>query len=225
MFFAVAMSLTVTGCWVYKPELADIPLIDHKGDRRLNFAIYNNPILVYSHRLGYYVYPVPGISASYSTGITERLAINTHADFQGSCYYAHAAAGLYKLCHSSVLEGYLGIGYGHGSVYIDAEPASSDVDFLCPFAQVNYGWHLNSHWDVGVSMKAGDWIPFKVRATEDPSHPGYAPLLEPQLFMRVGGEKVKFQLQAGYAHLFGMSYSGLFGYYPVSVSTGISIAF
>lgn len=219
------LSLTVTSCWVYKPELADIPLIDHKGDRHLNFAIYNNPILVYNDRLGYYYFPVPGISASYSTGITERLAINTHADFQGSCYYTHAAAGLYKPYHNSVLEGYLGVGYGHGSVYIDAEPASSDVDFLCPFAQVNYGWHLNSHWDVGMAMKAGDWIPFKVRATGNPAYPSHVPLFEPQLFVRVGGEKVKFQLQAGYAHLFGMPHNRLLRYHTVSISTGININF
>ena len=223
---ALLLSCLATSCWMYKPELADIPLIDHKGDMRLNGALYFNPEPAFNDRIGYFFIPVPGISASFSAGISDLWAINTFAEYQGNVYYTHAAAGLYRAFNRSVLEGYLGLGYGHGHAYWDAEPASADIKYLLPFVQVNYGWHLNPHNVIGFSLKTGDYIPVASRINhpcEDPTYPVQAPLIEPQVFFRTGGEKVKFQLQMGYAHLFGWPQKGILSYHPLSISTGISI--
>ena len=221
------LSCLATSCWMYKPELADIPLIDHKGDMRLNGSLHFNPEHAYTDRIGDFFIPVPGISASFSAGITDRWAINTFAEYQGNAYHTHAAVGLYEAYNGSVLEGYLGLGYGHGHNYWDSEPASADIGYLLPFVQVNYGWHLNPHNDIGFSLKTGDYIPVSTKINhpgENPTHPDQAPLIEPQVFFRTGGDKVKFQLQVGYAHLFGWPKNGLLGYHPLSIGTGISIS-
>lgn len=218
----VVLSLVMTSCWVYRPQLADIPLIDHRGDMRLSCSVNANPLLPYKARIGRYLFPVPGVSSTFSAGLTDKAAVQLYSDLQGEILYSHAAAGLYKSYGGSVLEGYLGIGCGHGHIYIDAEPASSDVYYICPFVQVNYGWHLGVHWDAGVSMKTGDWIPFKIRGAEGESHPSQAPLLEPQLFVRVGGENTKFLLQVGYTYLVGWPNSHLLRYFPVTVGMGLS---
>ena len=224
---ALLLSCLVASCTMYKPELANIPLIDHKGDMRLSGTLYCYPVPAYNDRIGDFFIPVPGISASFSAGITDRWAINTFADFQGDVYYAHAAAGLYKEFDHSVLEGYLGLGYGHGYTHWDAEPATVNIDYLLPFVQVNYGWHLNSHNDIGFSLRTGDYIPVNTKINhpyENPTHPVQAPLIEPQIFIRYGGEKVKSQIQVGYTYLFGWPRYGLLGYYSFSIGTGISIS-
>lgn len=219
----VVLSLTMTRCWVYKPMLADIPLIDHRGDMRVSASIFATPIPAYNDRLGHFLMPDPGVSSTFSMGVSDRAAVQMHSDLQGEVLYTHAAVGLYRPYDISVLEGYLGMGCGRGYRRLADEP-SIKIYYLCPFVQVNYGWHLGTHWDVGVSMKVGDWIPFDIRGADGLAHPSQAPLLEPQVFLRVGGEEVKFQLQAGFTHLVGWPSSGELFYYPVSVGMGISIA-
>ena len=225
------LSLTLTSCWVYKPQLADIPLIDHKGDIRINGSVYFNPIPVYSDRLGSYFYPALGISSSFSAGVTESMAINTYIDYQlADDFYTHFALGWYKSYKTSVFEGYLGTGFGHGSIHLNAYPASSSIYYVCPFVQLNYGWHLGPHWDIGVSLKAGDYTPFKIkiRTPEDypgPSHvPLASPLLEPQVFFRVGNDKCKFQSQIGYTYIIGWPNNYVITYHHLSIGMGVSIA-
>ena len=221
----VVLSLMLTSCWVYKPQLADIPLIDHRGDMRLNGAVYVQPnIHVTPQRTS--VAMAPGVSATVSAGLTDRLAVQSHFDFQGN-YYTHIAAGMYKSYGGSVLEGYFGVGYGTGHGYDDAEPASSDIRYCCPFVQGNYGWHVGECLDIGLSLKTGDYIPVLVQRTPGygvPAIPEHTLLVEPQFFFRVGWETVKFQLQAGYCHLFNWPDEYLFDYYPLSVGMSVSIA-
>ena len=212
----ILLSLTATSCWTYKPQLADIPLIDHKGDVRLAGSIY--------------WFPPIGANATVSMGLTNHLAMQFHGDFEGrDVFYSHAALGFYNSDSTSVLEGYLGLGHGHGDVYIDANPASAYGPYTIGFAQFNYGWHLNRHWDIGLAMKVG-----RVSAIlrghdgEDPNDdkevfgPRKSALLEPQFFVRVGGEKVKFQLQLGYTYLPDWPRTGAIRYIPISLSTGLN---
>lgn len=229
VFALLLLSLTATSCWVYTPQLADIPLIEHKGDMRLNGSVYMNPVPAYTDRIGGYFYPALGISSSFSAGLTEWMAINTFVDYQlDDIFYTHAALGYYKSFDGSVFEGYLGTGFGHGAKYLDDYPASSSLFYLCPFVQVNYGWHLGSHWELGVSLKAGDYSPVHVE-THTPEDeplttpiPSFSPLLEPQVFVRVGGDKCKFQMQAGYTRLFGWPNGYLLNYHPISIGFGVT---
>ena len=48
-------------------------------------------------------------------------------------------------------------------------------------------------------------------------------MLEPQVFYRIGGEHVKFQIQLGYSYIRHNLPVEFPIYYPISLSTGISI--
>lgn len=212
------LSILATGCWMYKPQLADVPLIEHKGDVRIAGSLY--------------LYPATGVSATISAGLTDRMALQLHTDLESeSVHYSHAALGLYHSYGSSIIEGYLGAGYGNGDVYIDAEPASAYGPYICGFGQINYGWYLGQRSVIGFSAKAGRMFSY-FRGTsmdwgnpnyEDPFGPRSCTLLEPQVFFRVGGECVKFQTQLGYTHLFGWPEDRTLRYIPLSFSMGISI--
>lgn len=224
VFALLLLSLTATSCWVYTPQLADIPLIEHKGDMRLNGSVYMNPV-----RRGYFFSPALGLSASFSAGLTDWMAINTYVGYQlDDNFYTHVALGGYKSFGVSVLEGYLGAGFGHSENYIDNIPASSSIYYLCPFMQVNYGLHITKYVDIGVSMKAGAYSPLRVDAhiPDDasplPSVPSFSPLLEPQVFFRFGEEKYKVQVQAGYVRLFGWPDKYLLTYHPISIGFGVT---
>lgn len=218
----VVLSMMTTGCWVYKPQLADVPLIDHKGDVRVSGSMYLYPV-------------IGGAAATISTGLTNHLAMQLHADYSGSIFYSHIAMGLYHSYGKSVGEFYLGWGYGHADVYLDAYPARANGQYACGFAQYNHGWHLSRRCDMGFAMKVGTMFPdyngrindidengdFVVRSVFPPKK---STLIEPQVFFRVGGEKVKFQTQVGFTHLFGWPKENVLRYEPLSVSAGISIS-
>ena len=72
----------MTGCWTYKPQLADIPLINHKGDIRAAGSLY--------------LLPVTGLDATLSAGLTDHLAMQLHIDNEGEVFYSHLALGYYK---------------------------------------------------------------------------------------------------------------------------------
>ena len=211
-----SLSLMTTGCWLYKPQLADVPLIEQKGDVRVAGSVY--------------LYPATGATATMSAGLTNHLALQLHTDYESrDVHYSHAALGLYRSLGKRVWEGYLGVGYGNGDVYIDAEAASARGPYFCGFAQFNYGWHLNEHSDIGLSMKAGRMfscfrgVSRGYSFSENPFGPQWNTLLEPQVFFRVGGECVKFQTQLGYTHMFPWPKDSVLRYVPLSFSMGISI--
>ncbi|MBO7489554.1 MAG: hypothetical protein J6T88_04670 [Bacteroidales bacterium] len=216
------ISLILTSCTLYKPQLADIPLISQKGDVQAAAAVY--------------VLPEPGLDATISVGLTNHLAaqVHTNIDFI-DVHYAHTALGLYFPYEKSTLETYLGVGHGNGSVYIDADPAGAEGPYLCGFLQANYGWHLSPKSAFGFSFKGGALFP-----EIDYYCPGYENgavttisgvdrearfFIEPQLFYRIGGECVKFQIQLGFNQLINKPEYNVLRYIPVSLSTGISIHF
>lgn len=205
----------MTSCWIYKPQLADIPLINHKGDVRVAGSIY---------------WPVPtGVNATVSLGVTNHLALQMHGEFESlDVFYSHAAMGFYNADSTSVLEGYLGLGKGHGDANINTDPSNAYGPYCIGFAQLNYGWHLNRRCDIGLALKAGKMLSFlRGVDADDPNDDnmafGYSKhtLLEPQFFFRVGGEKVKFQVQLGYTYLSDWPKSYVFRYIPISLSTGL----
>ena len=212
----VALSLMESGCWLYKPQLADVPLIEHKGDVRVAGSVY--------------LCPATGATATISAGLTNRLALQLHTDYESrDVHYSHAALGLYRSLGKRVREGYLGVGYGNGNVYIDAEAASARGPYFCGFAQFNYGWHLSEHSDIGLSMKAGRMfscfrgVSRGYSYGEDPFGPRWSTLLESQVFFRIGGDCVKFQTQLGYIHMFLWPQDPVLRYVPLSFSMGINI--
>lgn len=104
LIIILVLTFMMSGCWLYKPQLADVPLIEHKGDVRVAGSVY--------------LFPAIGATATISAGLTNRLALQLHTDYESrDVHYSHAALGLYKSLGKRVREGYLGIGYGNGDVY------------------------------------------------------------------------------------------------------------
>ena len=215
-------SLIFTSCTLYKPQLADIPLISQKGDMQAAASLY--------------ILPEPGLDATISVGLTNHLAAQVHTSIDFiDVHYAHTALGLYFPYEKSTFETYLGVGHGHGSVYIDADPATAEGPYFCSFLQANYGWHLSNKSAFGFSFKGGAIFPFF-----EYNCPGYENgawttindvdkearfFLEPQLFYRIGGEHVKFQIQLGFNQVINKPEYDVLRYLPISLSTGISINF
>ena len=222
LLFALTVLLTTAGCSIYHPQLANVPLIEHKGDTRVAASL---------HFLS-----GPGLSTTISTGLTDHLAAQVHASFDGpDVFYTHMAVGLYLPHEKGVFETYLGLGRGNGDVYIDADPASARGPYMCHFLQFNYGWKLSEKSTIGVSFKGGalwprvrwsgsaydaatdSWI--SVSGVDDNAHA----LLEPQIFYRVGNERLKFQVQLGYSYVSFPRDIRALRYSPLCMSTGVSI--
>ena len=215
----ILLALLSTGCSVMNaPRLADVPLIDHKGDVRVSASAY--------------VYPILGLEATTTVGVFNRMALQLHVDGILSDTYFHVASGFFLPIENRVFEAYLGYGKGDGSVYVDAEPISARGSFNTLFLQLNYGWKDlgKRHADVGFSLKGGRLFPEFRGSTPNTSVSHYTEediLIEPQAFVRWGGEHVKFNLQVGYLYLpmlsaFNKSHENLFRYSPFMLSTGVT---
>lgn len=218
----ILLAFLSTGCSVMNaPRLADVPLIDHKGDVRVSASAY--------------VYPLPGLEATTTVGIFNRMALQLHVDGILSDTYFHVAPGFFLPLENRVFEVYLGYGHGDGSVYVDADPVFAEGDFSTLFLQFNYGWKDlgKRHADVGFSLKGGGLYPQFSGSTPDISIPYYAEkdiLIEPQAFVRWGGEHVKFNLQVGYLYLpglldFNKTHENVFRYCPFMLSSGVTFIF
>lgn len=184
------VAMLSASCGVYHPQLAEIPLIDHKGDVRLSAKI-GTPSTA---------------SVTISAGVANHFAVQVYTDITPmvSSNYSHFAIGYYGVCGRSVYELYAGLGYGTSKI--------NDVDrvwwtfgkYHIPYIQANWGVRnlTKAHVDLGVSLKTGCIVPeFHIINTiwntySWDTKTGY--LIEPQTFVRFGGERVKFCLQAGY---------------------------
>lgn len=217
VFLSAVLSLTVTSCTVYHPQAVDIPLINHAGDTRLDAS------------LGMSMWIVPdafNINATVSHGFNDWFTGQFHVNYGGDNYYTQVAPGYYQpLGANSVLELYVGYGFGgadrrsesDSKNYDDGTTSRKSSDFSgyyhLPFVQANIGWHdlLSSHLDLGFGLKAGAFLPdyeyhaydangdeiLSKRETYDTGNL----LIEPQLMMRFGGEKVRFSLKLGIAFM------------------------
>lgn len=210
-------TLFITSCGVYHPQLAEIPLIDHKGDVRVSAKI-STPSTA---------------SLSISTGVTDHIAVQMYTDITPmvSANYSHLAMGYYGNFGKNIFELYAGFGCGV-SKHIDRG------DFLwinlgkyyIPYVQANMGIKnvTKAHIDFGTSIKTGYIIPeFYTIKTPNNTESGYSwyintgYLIEPQIFARIGSDYVKFNLQAGYcfANIFRTAESN---YDPFAVGIGVT---
>lgn len=212
-------ALTMAGCGsVYKPQLAHVPLIDHRGDIRVSAAA-----------------EAPrNASLSVSAGLTDHIALQYHL---GTTYlnhgleYTHFAGGLYFPMGQSVLETYVGYGLGEGGM-TKADDFDYKGSYRLPFVQVNYGWKnlTKLHIDVGGALKVGYWMPEYRISYSDPGmqrmeYYTNSWLLEPQVFFRMGWERVKFGVQVGTTLLDDSRFPQRMSYHRMSYSIGTTIYF
>lgn len=206
---AVVAVALATGCnSIYQPRVVDIPLINHQGDQRLDAA------------LGLTAYGNPAFGVTYSRGFTDHLAGQAHLGGGAGHGYLQLAPGLYTTVGENfVLEGYAGLGVASYNVGRTYETDAFDTSFhyyftyagkyAMPFVQGNFGWNglLKGHFDVAFSLKTGYYIPtfdYQQFLPDDTPIEGRSQqyttpnvVLEPQLQIRIGGERVKYCFRVG----------------------------
>lgn len=237
LFFAATL-LMLAGCSVYHPQAVDIPLINHAGDGRIDASV------------GMSTFILPDavtINATVSYGLNSWLAGQVHFNHGGDNYYGQIAPGFYHpLGAKSVVECYAGFGYGGASrENIDPDNSSNasnkysfEGHYRLPFVQGNIGWHdlTGARFDLAFGLKVGGFLPdynyheFDNNGDEIPAERlDYTTtnlLVEPQVVLRVGSPKLKFNVKAGYAWLSDMKDSPYkFIYDNLTISTGLTFVF
>ncbi len=205
---AVVALLLATGCSIYHPRVVDIPLIDHKGDTRMDV------------NMGWTASMDPTLGLTVSRGFTDWLSGQAHLSVGFNNAYLQLAPGAYtRVGEKMVLEGYAGVGmasYNMERTDMDGEVDTSyhyyftyTGSFVMPFVQGNIGWKglANGHIDLAFSMKAGlyyptfdyhEFLPDDTPILAHEFHYGNTNVvLEPQFQFRVGNEKVKYCFRVG----------------------------
>jgi len=212
--------LLINGCGVYHPQTIDIPLIREKNDLRIDAGIS----------------VVPTVHSTISYGLTKKLAIQAFGSVGSDEYYFQVAPGLYKdLGRQRVMEFYGGFGYGYGDIYKDANPGSMFGNYQLYFVQYNLGKYAtgSQHLDYGFGIKTGyfhsiltDENYYKFYSYTGPYdiYDENSLLIEPVIFCRLGGERVKFRINAGLSWI--MKISNPENYIPVAIfNMGFGINF
>ena len=228
-----ALSALFSSCTVYHPQSVDIPLIRHQNDLQVEGAISISP----------YPYSSPTLNATATYSFNKWGAVQAHINTDGYTeLYLQTAFGSYlPIKQHYVIEGYAGYGLW-GSRKSEAyelwdsnEPEPSGI-YHCPFLQFNTGWVglAKEHIDVGFGLKTGCFITSfsKIQTnikgnetspeTQVSTFKEIVPLIEPQIFIRFGGKKLKGSLRVGYCTFFNM---GNFDYSPINVSLGMTYKF
>ena len=186
--------MIITSCIVYHPQTTDIPLISEKKDLRLDAGISI----------------VPSAHMTISYGLTDKIAVQTFGSIgSDDRYYFQGAAGIFKKSdNQKVIEFYSGFGYGYGSAYRDANPGDLYGNYQLYFVQFNYG-KIDckfANMDYGFGLKTGylhsnltDYNYYQFYSETGPftTYKDNSLLIEPNVFVRFGGERLKFNIKLG----------------------------
>ncbi|MBO4244104.1 MAG: hypothetical protein J5882_03495 [Bacteroidales bacterium] len=213
-----------TSCSFYKPQAADIPLINHSGDLRVDGCVSMSTLTIFPTSTGAH------LTGSY--GINDWMAAQAHLALDGSeGGLGYMAIGAYYPYKKFVVEGYLGAGLGYTPPYNSGSNESNVEDptvetssisytrndvrggnYQTYFLQANVGWVdlAKGHIDIGFGIKQG-WINSDFRTEHRTYHAttdtyttdivryrGMTPITEPQLMFRAGSQNLKFSLKLGF---------------------------
>jgi len=190
----IMVMVVMTSCIVYHPQTIDIPLIEKKNDLRIDAGISL----------------LPTAQATVSYGLTDKIAIQTFGSIgSDNEYYIQGAIGRFKdLGNQKIMEIYSGFGSGFGSAYIDANPGDLSGNYQLYFMQFNYGKNdcKFANMDFGFGVKSGLLHSNLTDRNYYEHYPAEVPyktyldnsfLIEPTVFFRLGGERLKFKFQVG----------------------------
>ncbi len=231
VLFLFIVSITfLSSCSVYQPRMVDIPLINKKNEVRADVALSFLP---------------PAANATISYGVTDNIAVQAYGNIHDADnYFFHGAVGYYKnLGNSTVMEMYGGFGYGYTDVWtLDFRSSSSFFgNHQQYFVQFNYG-KTNckfAHADFGLALKTGfvhsemsneNYFGPRVRYQEGDEFPILRDnlfFMEPQGFVRIGGEHVKFCAKIGVCgaiYKFTNTHYRT-SYHPVDFGIGVNVKF
>ena len=178
------MPILLNGCSSYYPQVVDIPLIKEKGDLRVDAGTSY----------------IPSIHGTISYGLTNVVAIQAYGNLDVfGRFHLQGAAGLFKgFENKTVMEAYSGYGYGNSFA---SSLLESHEDYHLAFVQFNLGKtdQGKAHIDYGLGIKTGylyskviDGSDLKTIVQDD------GLVLEPSVFFRIGGERIKFAAKANY---------------------------
>lgn len=188
--------LFLIGCAVYHPQTTDIPLIDHKGDLRIDAGVSL----------------IPSVHSTFSYGLTRKIALQAFGSIGAEArYYLQLSPGFYKcLKNKKVIELYSGFALGYANTIKnplanmpEAVKQSLHGNYQLYFIQFNWGKNSNEsrRLDWGVGLKTGlfhseltDMNYYSIySATETfPVNKENSLLLEPVCSFRTGNERTKF---------------------------------
>lgn len=214
---------------MYHPVNTDIPLLEEQGDLRVDA----------SASLSFPLLAQPAVNATVSYAPLSFIGVQASGNItDGSNYFYKGAIGFYTPIWSSVFETYFGYGHGHGS-YTSSETLPRSIakgPYNILFNQLNYGWNsIGGHnVDFGFGVRTGllrpefdytRWNSEGEVTREDAfSEPCF--LLEPQLMVRFGGERLKLSINLTYSFLSGWpTENDHFNYERLSIATGVNYLF
>src|SRR5688572_5874763 len=123
-FNIVLMSFSLLGCGIYSPTVVDIPLLEKKGDLRIDGGISLNPSIV----------------GTISYGLTNAVSLQSAGKYTPDGYHAQFATGYFKKLEKNiVLEIYGGVAFGKGEDYKDQNPGTLYDTYTIYFTQFNVG--------------------------------------------------------------------------------------
>jgi hypothetical protein len=192
--YILIISCTAISCSVYDPHLVDIPLINKKNDARFDAGF--SAMFLWN--------------CTFSYGLTKNIAIQTFGTWSDhDRYFVHQAVGYFKdIGNRKIIEIYGGVGYGYGDAYKDANPGDLLGNYQLYFTQFNFG-KIDckfAHADIGFGIRTGI---LHSKLTDKNYYGRYFPVtdykqisdncltFEPNVFIRLGGQRFKFSLKLG----------------------------
>lgn len=234
----LGVALAMASCSIYHPQTVDIPLLEAPGETRVDAAIGVSTFL--------FMPTAVTLGATASHSFNGWLGGQVHANYGGDNYYLQAAPGAYYAPSDHFrLEGYAGVGFGGSHGESTASEANDSTaagghdwggSFTLPFVQLNLGWRHVGAFEFAFGIKAGALLPnYTYTQYSDASHETVSgqeryrttnALIEPQVQIRIGSERVKYTLRASVVGLSDLdNASSRFIYSHFTLSNGVVFTF
>ena len=204
--------MLVIGCAVYHPQTTDIPLIDHKGELRIDLGLS----------------VIPSVHSTFSYGLTNKIAVQAFGSVGAEDrYYFQFSPGIYKCFQSKkVIELYSGFGLGHANTIKnplanmpESIKQSLYGNYQLYFVQFNWGKNTNESrkldWALGIktglfhsNLTDMNYYSIYSETGPFPNAKENSILLEPIFAFRIGDEKVKFTYKFAFTKILKLNHPG-----------------
>ncbi|MCL2683477.1 MAG: hypothetical protein FWE63_08395 [Bacteroidales bacterium] len=184
-YIILILPIALNSCVAYYPQVVDIPLIEKKGDLRINAGLATPASFLSAH-------------GTVSYGLTNTIATQVYGSIDlYSRYNIQGAVGYFKKLKSeNIIELYGGYGYGNSFDFGDEYFNNHLV-----FAQFNIGKTNQGklNLDYGFSLKGGHLYVDYIKPWCIPRSASGL-MLEPSAFFRFGSERMKVGFQFNYLY-------------------------
>jgi len=210
---ASGILLLADSCTIYLPQPVSIPLMNERNEVQLSGGVT---------MLG-------GIEGSVAYAAGDHVALQAYGSIHTEqIRYFQGSVGYYTKSKSNInFEIYAGLGGGNGNDSGFKDDLFVNGNYLLYFTQANFGQtNLGSaHIDYGFGLKTG-LFDAKVITYANPNPVNYTNhswLIEPQAFVRMGGEKFKVGFQLNGARVINLNNEiSTLMYYPANFSMSIN---